>query len=115
MKRYAIPAALFTILLATFISFYPCLENGFTQWDDNHLVTENRLIRDLSPRGIIRIFSTADNSNYNPLTIVSYAVEYRLAGLGDPFVFHATNLALHLLNSILVFWLIYLISRSAAV
>ncbi|MDD5269732.1 MAG: tetratricopeptide repeat protein [Candidatus Omnitrophica bacterium] len=115
MKRYAIPAALFTILLATFISFYPCLENGFTQWDDNHLVTENRLIRDISPRGIIRIFSTANNSNYNPLTLVSYAVEYRLAGLGDPFVFHATNLGLHLLNSILVFWLIYLISRSAAV
>jgi len=115
MKRYVIPAALLTVLLVTFISFYPCLGNGFTQWDDNHLVTENKLIRDISPRGIIRIFSTADNSNYNPLTLVSYAVEYRLAGLGDPFVFHATNLALHLLNSVLVFWFIYLVSRSAAV
>lgn len=115
IKRHIIPVALFAVLIITFLSFYPCLCNGFTLWDDDRFVTENNLIRDLSFQGIARIFSEVQYFNYNPLTLLSYAAEYHFVGLGDPFIFHATNLALHLLNSILVFWFIRLISKNTAV
>ncbi|MFA5335019.1 MAG: tetratricopeptide repeat protein [Candidatus Omnitrophota bacterium] len=115
MKRYITPVALFAVIIVTFVSFYPCLCNGFTLWDDNSFVTENSLIKDLSFRGVARIFSEIQFFNYSPLALLSYAVEYHFVGLGDPFVFHATNLVLHLLNCILVFWFIRLISRNTAV
>ncbi len=115
MDRYKIPAALFILISITFISLYPCLCNGFTLWDDNRFVTENKLVRDISPRNIRTMFTSAVCENYAPLAILSYAVEYRIAGTEDPFIYHAGNLILHLLNCLLVFWFIYLISGSAAV
>jgi len=41
--------------------------------------------------------------------MLSYAFEYRLFGL-NPRVYHATNVIVHLLNALLVFWLIMLVS-----
>jgi len=115
MDRYKILAALFILIAITFISLYPCLCNGFTLWDDNRFVAENKLVRDISFRNIRAMFTSAVCENYAPLAILSYAVEYRIAGMDDPFIYHADNLILHLANCLLVFWFIYLISGSAAV
>ncbi|MFA5093941.1 MAG: tetratricopeptide repeat protein [Candidatus Omnitrophota bacterium] len=115
MYRYKIPAVLFILIVITFVSLYPCLCNGFTLWDDNRFIAENKLVRDISPRNIKTMFTSAVCENYAPLAMLSYAVEYRIAGTDDPFIYHADNLILHLANCLLVFWFIYLISGSAAV
>lgn len=115
MYRYKIPAVLFILIVITFVSLYPCLCNGFTLWDDNRFIAENNLVRDISPRNIKTMFTSAVCENYAPLAMLSYAVEYRIAGTDDPFIYHADNLILHLANCLLVFWFIYLISGSAAV
>ena len=47
--------------------------------------------------------------NYQPLTILFYAVEYKLAG-GTALIYHLNNIILHLLNTYLVFILIKRIS-----
>lgn len=46
--------------------------------------------------------------------MVSYAVNYRLFGL-DPLGFHLTNLAIHLVSTVLVFWLFSALSQNLKV
>lgn len=98
-------------LIATFISFSPCLKNGYCNWDDYHLITANHSIKDLSWKNIKEFFTTGYIGTYIPLTVFSFALEYKFFKL-NPFVTHAINLILHLLNVILVFWFIYLLSNN---
>lgn len=99
------------ILLLTLAAFAPSFNCGFTNWDDNGYVTENKLVTDLSPAGIANIFSTESDVmlNYHPLTMLTLALDYKFAGLKAP-RYHAVNVLLHLANTALVFWLIYLLS-----
>lgn len=99
------------ILIAVFTAFYPSLNNGFTNWDDGDYVTENKLIRNPSLKTLAGFFTSTYFANYHPLTMLSYTAEYSIFGL-NPRAYHATNLALHLLNSLLVFWLIFLLTKS---
>src|ERR1019366_3997331 len=99
------------ILLLTFIAFTPTLKNGFTNWDDNVYIGENTLIKSLSAENIKKIFDI-DNQvalNYHPITILSFAIDYKLSKY-NPKTYHATNLLFHLLNTALVFWFIFLLS-----
>ncbi len=99
------------ILILTFIAFSPALKNGFTNWDDNIYIGENKLITSLSGDNVKKIFNT-DNQvalNYHPITILSFAIDYKLSQY-NPKTYHATNLLFHLLNTALVFWFIFLLS-----
>ena len=103
------------ILVITFMAFAPCLQNSFVDsWDDNTYVRKNVLIRDLSWRNVTTVFSTFILATYLPVTMLTYMVDYQLVGL-KPFGYHLTNLILHLLNCLLVFWLIGLLSRNILV
>jgi len=90
------------VLAAAALLYAPALRNGFTNWDDDRQVTANPLIRDLSPEGIRRMFTTFTVSLYQPLTSLTFALEYRFSGL-DPRLYHTVNLLLHLANTLLVF------------
>lgn len=102
------------ILAFTSLSLFPSLRNGFTNWDDQRYLTQNDDLRDFSLSGLTRIFSSFYNGNYHPLTMFSYFLEYHFFG-SNPLGYHITNLLLHLLNCVLVFWLISLLSRSTIV
>ena len=109
------------LVIITGFAFYPSLLNGFTNWDDDRFVIDNRLITDLSWKNIADIFDYRDyrvsedpeserkGYRYVPLTFLSFAVEYNFFKL-SPQMYHITNLALHLLNCILVFWFVFLLS-----
>jgi len=89
--------------LLTGLLYVNALENEFVQWDDATYVTENPFIRELSPHQVYRIFSSILASNYTPLTILSYAVDYHFWKL-DPRGYHITNLLLYLIDAILVYF-----------
>jgi len=108
-SKIGILTSIFLILIITFIAFYPSLRNDFTNWDDNMYVTHNELIRDLSWQNIQKIFTSFYYTLYLPLTMLSYTLEYHFFGLA-PSAYHITNLIIHLLNCLLVFWLIFLIT-----
>jgi len=95
------------ILLLTFISFYPSLNAGFTNWDDHDYVTESPYIVKLNGESIKTMFTEEIASNYHPLTILSLSINYQISKL-DAGSYHWTNLILHLLNVVLVFWFVYL-------
>jgi len=93
---------------AVMVCYGGVLNAGFI-WDDEFLVVQNPLIR--APLWSLEMFRQ-DVLNtgfrysiyYRPLQILSYAVDYRLRGL-EPFVFHLTNLFMHFLNGVLLFFL----------
>lgn len=107
-EKYTKPL-LALILIATFVSFYPCLRGGFVNFDDDRYVYRNPMIKELSWQSIGTIFASTDYAViYCPMVFLSYAIEYSFFGL-HPFGYHATNLFLHLCNCLLVFWFISLL------
>jgi tetratricopeptide (TPR) repeat protein len=94
------------ILLFTGICFFPMLKNQLTNWDDEYYVVQNALLRGPDWAGI---FSKPIVSNYHPITIATLAANYSMTGL-DASSYLITNLLLHLINTGLVFYFIWLIS-----
>jgi hypothetical protein len=99
------------ILFIVFMVFSPCLMNGFVQWDDPVYLTANPLVRDLSWAHLKQMFTSYVNGNYHPLTTLSYALEYHFFHY-DPWIYHLTNIILHMLNTALVYILIKGISKN---
>jgi protein O-mannosyl-transferase len=93
---------IFISLLATFIAYYSVLDNDFVNWDDDRYVTLNLNIRELSLNSIIKFFSSYYFVLYLPLSILSYAIDYKIAGL-NPFIYHFFNVIFHLINTGLVY------------
>jgi tetratricopeptide (TPR) repeat protein len=110
-RRYLwlLPAA---IALVTALAFLPSTHYGFTDWDDTGYVTENSMIRDSSPSGIGALFKTFVEGNYHPLTMASFALDYRLWKL-NPKGYHITNVVLHVLTTTAVFVFVLLLTGSA--
>ena len=101
----------FLILLVvciTAFSFLPSLFNDFVDFDDPAYVTENREIQDISFRNLRKVFTSSYVGCYCPLPVLSCAVEYHLFKF-NPFPYHLTNLLLHIIVTLMVFYFIYLI------
>ncbi len=94
-------------LIITFIVFIPALTNDFVNWDDDYNLSNNTNTALLTWSNIVKIFSEPVIGNYNPLPILSFAIERSVFGL-DPTIYHINNVILHL---ICVFF-IYRIFRS---
>jgi tetratricopeptide (TPR) repeat protein len=100
--------ALLIILLLSCLAYLPALKNSFV-WDDDVYIVKNNLITDLSWKGIKNMFTDFGSDNYAPLTVFINALQYKLGGL-DPAVFHLGSLMFHLINVVLVFWFIKMLS-----
>lgn len=99
------------LVIVTFFTYRSSLDNLFmTVWDDQMHVTENHLVKASDGWHPEEFFIPNRQHLYHPLTMLSYALEYRIAG-PDATVFHFTNLFLHLCNILLVFWFVLLLGR----
>ncbi len=97
--------AIFLALIV--VAFYlPVLKNDFVNWDDKDNITDNLRIRRLDWDSLGWMFTTFATGNWMPLTWLSFALNYGVNGL-DPRVFHATNVLLHALNTVLVFFICF--------
>jgi protein O-mannosyl-transferase len=99
------------IVVSTLLAYFPVCKNNFINWDDDAYVYDNSDIQSLKPENLKTLFTKNYVSEYVPLTMVSFAIDYQIGGL-NPKVYIFTNLILHILNSLLVFGLILLILKS---
>ncbi len=110
--------AILLILLLIFVFFIysPAINYDFLScWDDHIYTVENQMVQEgMKPGNISQIFGSFLLGNYHPLTLLSYALDYSTHGF-QPWYFHLVNLLIHLLNCLLLFALIYRISRRSAV
>ncbi len=91
------------ILLITFLSFTPALENDFVNWDDDVNLYENPNLERFDWESVKSIFTSRVLGNYNPLPIFTFAVEKHLFGAETAYLHHLTNVLLHLLCVFFVF------------
>lgn len=99
------------VLLATLAACYPMLFNGWVNWDDPAYVLNNALLRDSSLSGIGALFSTLQvQGMYHPFTLISLAFDYWCVG-DSAWFYHAHNLVLHCINTVLVYQFIRLLIK----
>jgi len=103
------------VLVVTALCYWPSLDNLLVNWDDDPNITENVNIEQtgLIPwgqtvRNIFDIEKGAVIGNYNPLPILTFALEKKWAdGQISERLIHTDNLILHLLTVWLVMLLLW--------
>ena len=88
-------------LAITGACYLPSLGHQLVNWDDDPNITENpNLVRidGESLRNIFDIDKGAVIGNYNPLPVLTFAIEKAMAGDFNTTLIHFTNLLLHLLT-----------------
>jgi len=84
------------VLVLTLIAFLPVFSSDFVNWDDDYNLANNTNTALLSWDNIVNIFSQPVIGNYNPLPILTFAIERKYFGL-DPTIYHVNNVILHLI------------------
>ena len=79
----------------------------FTNWDDPMLIVENRAVRSLSPAAVADMFTPKPGQTFQPLRVLSYAVDYQLWGGYSARGIHLVNVLLHTLASLLLYGAIW--------
>jgi tetratricopeptide (TPR) repeat protein len=94
------------LILATLIAYEPLRHNGFVEYDDNDYVVKNpHVYTGLTPGNVKWAFTSFHASNWHPLTWLSHMLDCELFGL-NPYWHHLTNLLLHIMNTLLLFWIL---------
>jgi tetratricopeptide (TPR) repeat protein len=101
----------YLLLAITVIAVYwPVTDHQFINFDDDLYVTDNQQVKSgLTIDGIIWAFQFNDRGYWQPLTWISHMLDCELAGV-DPAWHHFHNLMIHLVNSVLLFFLFYQLS-----
>ncbi len=93
-----------TILLATIICYFKVTENDFV-WDSIPFVLGNSHIQAFRWENLYWVFTHAHRANWQPLTWISHTIDFALFGL-NPAAHHAMNVAYHILDSLLLYWVL---------
>ena len=94
---------LLATLAITFLAFTSSLNNQFVNWDDDVNIVENENTYRLDWQHVKAIFTSDVIGNYNPLPILTLAIERHFVGLEGTWLYHWTNLFLHLFCVYFVF------------
>ena len=100
----------FLISIFIAILYFNSLGNQFTNWDDG-MIYQNHSIRDLSWEGIKKIFTLEQGNTYQPIRMLSYAIDYRIWKL-NPMGYHITNILFYILTCLMVFFTLRYLSAS---
>ncbi|HEY1371681.1 MAG TPA: tetratricopeptide repeat protein [Candidatus Binatia bacterium] len=93
--RAALPILVAVVTAAVFL---PVVRNGFVNWDDDATLTENLSFRQAGVRALGWMFTTFYLGHYQPLSWLSFAVDYRIWGLNSA-GYHLTSMLLHAANA----------------
>ena len=94
------------LVMAASALYFRVIGYPFCSYDDSVYVTANSHVQSgLSWQTVKWAFSTYDAANWHPVTWLSHALDYQLFYL-DPAGPHAVNVILHLINVLLLFWVL---------
>jgi len=90
----------------TIVVYAPVRNFAFLNYDDNVYVVENAHIgQGLSQANAAWSLTAFENGNWHPLTLLSHMLDVQVFGL-NPAGHHGVNLGLHVINVLLLFWLL---------
>src|SRR5436189_5923583 len=92
--------------------FGQTVAHQFVTYDDPQYVYENaKVAAGLSPESVLWAFTHTVGGNWHPLTVISHMLDCQLFGL-NPAGHHFTNLLLHLADTLLLFFVLRLLTGS---
>ena len=94
------------VVAVTTVIYIPSINNDFTNWDDQYYVYQNPDIQSFSSKLLTENYG----ANWHPLTMYSLALNYQISEY-DAWSYHLLNMVLHVLNTLLVFYFIFLLSK----
>lgn len=109
LSRWLAPAVL---MLVTAVAYLPTLANGFVNFDDIENFLNNRAYRGLGWPQLRWMFTTWNLGGLIPLTWISLGFDYVIWGM-DPAGYHLTSLVLHLLGSLVFYFVLLRLFRIA--
>ncbi|HQN06498.1 MAG TPA: tetratricopeptide repeat protein [Thermoanaerobaculia bacterium] len=113
--RAAAAIAAIAIALITVWVFLPVTGFGYVNYDDPNYLRDNAIVLDgLTAEGVSWAFGTFHTGNWHPLTWLSHMADVELLG-PEPGRHHATGLALHVVSSLLLLFLVRAWTGSAGV
>ncbi|MEA5459164.1 tetratricopeptide repeat protein [Arcicella sp. LKC2W] len=102
--------AIGALIITLFVAFSGGFDNQFVDWDDHVYIENDYLVTE--PKGHFgEAFKSHVALNYHPLTIVSMMINSSVSGADNPKAFIVTNFIIHLLNTLMVFWLLMLLTK----
>ena len=94
------------LVLLTVVAFEQALFNDFVRIDDAQYVTENPHIKSgINFKSVSWALRATYAANWHPLTWLSHMLDYSLFEL-DPWGHHLTSLLFHIVNVLLLFWIL---------
>lgn len=107
-------AGLLVIILVV-TTYWKSSDNSFVDWDDYAYVVNNELVRSPGESYLKDLFTTPVSQNYHPLTILSLRLNNNICktcheGISPKPFIHG-NIILHVLNSLLVLVLVFLLTN----
>ncbi len=99
--------ALAIVTGVTALTFAGVIYFDFVNWDDDYVLVKNPHYLGFTWKNIQWMFTTGHAGHYQPLTWLSYALDYVLSGHDEPqpAAFHVTNLLLHMATATAFFYL----------
>ena len=110
MSKYRNVILLIALMFITVLVFYPVLNAGFVELDDSVMIEGNWKINSVSFSSVKSLLFDSHFRLYHPLVNMSLFAETVVFGK-DPYFYHSDNLILHLLNTILVFFVFFALTR----
>ena len=105
-RRSQIFALSLLLVAATVALYYPVDSHPFANYDDADYVFDNYHVRSGLHWSTVRwAFTTFAAANWHPLTWLSHAADVQFFQL-NPARHHDVNLVLHILNVVLLFWVL---------
>ena len=100
-RGVALPALFVSILLV----YQEALNNQFI-WDSRYYLIDNPYLTDLTIKNLHWVFTTDYTGYWHPLAWLSYMIDYKIYGGLDTRGFHLSNIILHGVNCVILFFLI---------
>lgn len=94
------------IVILTVVAYEPIRHNDFVSYDDTAYITENpNVTGGITQESVIWAFTNSHMGNWHPLTMLSHMLDYEIFRL-NPLGHHFINVLFHILNALLIFWIL---------
>ncbi len=101
------------IIFVSLFLYFPVIKNDFHTWDDDVYVRQNeRVQKGINFENIVWAFTTNYFGFYYPVTWLSHMADCELYGL-NPKGHYFTNILIHSLTGILLFYFLLLVTKSS--
>ncbi len=114
------------LLVIGVVAGWPSIHGGFLSGDDYHLIRDHVLVNHPSLEHAVKLFTIVHRDLYQPIPLLSFQIDFaiiRQLGLqpvtdgpqAGAWVFHLTNILLHAINGLCVFFVVARLSRDRTV